>query len=86
MSKCKQELRAFVEQEINAAAVGANRLEMPPDFGILIPSLDLQQSVDRIMNKVEAYYEHQVQGNDLVATDPKPTRTHTKSAPKKHND
>lgn len=43
------EIRAEVEQEINAVAVNSDREAMPPNIGILIPSIDLQKPIDRIM-------------------------------------
>jgi hypothetical protein len=46
------ELRKVVEQEVNAIAAGFNREDMPENMGILIPSLDLQKAVDRIMSLI----------------------------------
>lgn len=45
-----EQLRAKVEQEVNAVAAGVDRSELPESLGILIPSLDLQKSIDRIMS------------------------------------
>lgn len=43
-------LRKEIEQEVNAVAVNADRTELPPNMGILIPSLDLQKTIDRLMD------------------------------------
>lgn len=47
-------LRNLIEQEVNAVAVGADCTAMPESLGILIPSLDLQKTIDRIMKVVQA--------------------------------
>ena len=60
------ELRKAVEQEINAVAVGADRETMPENIGILIPSIDLQRSIDRIMgtfnSTLKTYTEEILEG------------------------
>lgn len=49
-------VRAEVEQEVNAIAARFNRDELPENLGILIPSLDLQRAIDRIMRLIDAQY------------------------------
>lgn len=54
--------------------LGADRAEMPETLGILIPSLDLQKTIDRIMGRIESTVlsvigpnnnnEHPVYGSD----------------------
>jgi hypothetical protein len=46
------DIRKKLEQEINAVASGVDSDSLPKDMGILIPSLDLQKSIDRIMGMV----------------------------------
>lgn len=51
----QDQLREQVEQEINNAAAGTNRADLPKNMGILIPSLDLQAAVNRTMELIESY-------------------------------
>lgn len=41
-------LRQCIEQEINSIAIGTHKNELPGTLGVLIPSLDLQKTINRI--------------------------------------
>jgi len=49
------EIRRKVEQEINAASAGADTSTMPKNLAIGIPSSDLQDSINRIMQFFAEY-------------------------------
>src|ERR1019366_4641785 len=72
----KDTLQEDIEQIVNRIAVGANRSNLPANMVVLIPSLDLQKTIDQLLTiiskecdraKVESYKKGYIAGGIAVA-------------------